>query len=112
MNVEKGHIRLHQIHIHRLTGRADGRAAGRRAGERWGGGRASGGGAADGRFRAGRGCARSGCQAPLPGQALRASSRLIAGALRPIRLATARTDNPTEAFAEPLADDQRVATTP
>jgi hypothetical protein len=36
----------------------------------------------------------------------------MADALRPIRLATARTGNPTEAFAKLLADDQRVATTP
>jgi hypothetical protein len=41
-----------------------------------------------------RGCARSGWQARYPRQALRASSLPIAGALRPTRLATARTGNP------------------
>jgi hypothetical protein len=59
-----------------------------------------------------RGYTRPGWQAPLLRQALRASSRPIAGALRPTRLATARTGNPTEAFAKFLTDDQRVATTP
>jgi hypothetical protein len=37
---------------------------------------------------------------------------MIVDALRPIRPATARTGNPTEAIAKPLADGQRVATTP
>jgi hypothetical protein len=114
VNVKKGHTQLHQIHIHRLTGRAGGAMAGGAVA----GGRAVGRPAGLGVGRTGvsgptRGRARPGWQATAtPGQALRASSRLIADALRPIRLATARTDNPTEAFAKPLADDQRVATTP